>query len=76
MVWPASVSDVETKSRAAMTRRPARKPMNCRRSASRTIERELAGGAIVVVREVDAIPAALLRVSRLAIIDFDERFGP
>ena len=31
---PASVSDVETKSRDAMTRRPARNPTNWRRSAS------------------------------------------
>ena len=39
------------------------------------VERELAGGAIVVMGKVDAIPAALLRVLRLTIVDFDERVG-
>lgn len=39
------------------------------------VERELIGGAIVVMREIDAIPASLLRISRLAIVDLDERLG-
>ena len=39
------------------------------------VERELVEGAIVVVREVDAIPAALFWIARLAIVDLDERVG-
>ena len=40
-----------------------------------TVERELVPRAIVVVREVEAIPAALFRIERLAIVHFDERVG-
>jgi hypothetical protein len=39
------------------------------------VECELIGGAVVVMGEIDAIPAALSRMPRLPVVDLDERVG-